>query len=338
MKNIYITFLLVTLSMLQFNCSKYDPIFGVADYTNIRPPDANNDVVYLYNNDVYLTDHAFENHQQLTTDQSSKSHICMNLFHNKVAFLDEQQKPVIIDNAGNTIERLDPLTGSGDLGWYDHDNESFLYILNADSLYTHESSFNFEAGIFDFVFPPDADFKVVDAVHVRADKSVFFTYRYQKPYSITSPYRSCFYGAAINYSDIFTLDYSYEQLNLIYLPTDEDYDTLPFVKFYDIQFNETDSSIILGRINNGQEMDIAAYSIQNLNTTTNTLNNINTSLQNVTAYFEKKAGILEGNNLGVQLFYYILPNNIPINNNSNTYNYSFDGINNQLQNFMDWKP
>ena len=205
-------------------------------------------------------------------------------------------------------------------------------------MYTHESSFNFEAGIFDFVFPPDADFKVIDAVHVRADKSVFFTYRYQKPYSITSPYRSCFYGAAINYSDLFTLDYSYEQLNLIYLPTDEDYDTLPFVKFYDIQFNETDSSIILGRINNGQQMDIAAYSIQNLNTTTNMLNNINTSLQNVTAYFEKKAGILEGNNLALQIFYYILPNNIPINNNSNTYNYSFDGSNNQLQNFMDWKP
>ena len=153
---------------------------------------------------IYVTDRALSNastnirrtHQNTLFDRSNLS---------RIAYLDNTNTPMIIDTTGTLIDRLDQYPSSTDLLWYDNT----LVILQYNELHFYGTAIQQPDSLF-AVFPPNNSFTSVDAIAIDNNLNMAYTYRYQVPYSSTSPLRRCYSGVAMVWADSSINNTGYE--------------------------------------------------------------------------------------------------------------------------------
>jgi hypothetical protein len=90
----------------------------------------NGNIVYISNNDVFLTDASFSYISRLTATPNEPKYL--PTFHpskEKITYLTADRSPVIIDTTGAILERLEEYTGVKDMGW-STDGETLFMVIN----------------------------------------------------------------------------------------------------------------------------------------------------------------------------------------------------------------
>ena len=212
-------FVFISCVILFASCTKYDPIFGTG--SEILPTDDTYiyNFVYIYDNDIYVTDQSFIKQQRLTTDGLTKTHCTIAQDLSRIAYLDHTNTPVIIDTAGTLIERLDQYPSSNDLIWY----ENSLVILHLNELHFYGMNLQQPDSLF-AVFPTNNVFTRVDAIAIDNNLNMAYTYRYQVPYSSTSPLRRCYSGVAMIWADSTINNTGYEVYDGYFDSTSDSYE------------------------------------------------------------------------------------------------------------------
>ncbi len=139
-----------------FACSKYEPIYGVAGHGVIEPLQLNKDLTYIHDNDVYLANEILTENKQLTFSPSStKTHVALSPEHDKIAYLNADGSPVIIDTSGNQLDILSQYTNVKDIHWHANNGNPTLYFLVDNTIVFHGPVLSIPTDPFSYVFPSD---------------------------------------------------------------------------------------------------------------------------------------------------------------------------------------
>ena len=97
-----------------------------------RPtPPFSGGVAFLYNNHVYLYLPSYSEPKKLTNSRfEDKSHIALSYGHDKIAFINEQGLPTIIDTSGNELEVVSVNGVVKDIGWSGDDQTLYMLVDN----------------------------------------------------------------------------------------------------------------------------------------------------------------------------------------------------------------
>lgn len=113
------------------NIFNIDPI--TVELTEVQLVDLNiGKIVYIANNEVYLTDPDGEISVALTSDGTTKTAVRLSYDREKIAYLKAGGIPVILDTLGNEIATLSSFTNVKDFGW-SGDNQT-LYMLKGNRI------------------------------------------------------------------------------------------------------------------------------------------------------------------------------------------------------------
>jgi len=320
-------------------CSKYDPIFGVAGNQEPQTITLKKDLAYIHDNDIYLLNQVLGDERKITnTPLSPKTHIALSPQHDKIAYLDVNQRPVIIDTVGNTITTLN-FYGVKDLKWHANNGNPTLYFLHNNEIKFHGTALNIVSTPFDFAFPSTNNYAEVDAIHIDNNLNIAFTYRYQQPYSPTSLWQKYYYGVAVNYDSPGSIDKKNEVYEGYYLPS-ANYNNLAYKYYYSVYHNESNQSILLGSVTNGGENNISKYALWSFqHIGSNTLLSQSTSLTSENGYQENAAGHVIANPYQLRKYLTVLPTGVPPpTGTANTYTINFPNQNNSVRTYFDWQP
>lgn len=333
--------LLVSLFILGLTaCSKYDPIFGVAGNKDQQTLTLKKNLVYIHDNDIYLLNEILSDERKLTNSSINvKTHVALSPKHDQIAYLNLSGQPVIIDTLGNTITTLSQYTGVKDLKWHANNGNPTLYFLHNNEIKFHGPTMNITSTPFDFAFPSNNNYSEVDAIHIDNSLNVIFSYRYQAPYSPTSPWQKYYYGVAINYNSAGSTDKKSEIYENYYMPG-TNYNNLNYKYYYSVSHNESTQSVILGAVTNNGENNANNYSLWSfLHIGTNTVTTQSTSLTAENGYQEGTKGHVIVNPYQLRKYLVNLPAGVPPpTGTANTYTINFPNQNNSVRTYFDWQP
>jgi hypothetical protein len=322
-------------------CSKYDPIYGVAGNTTVEGPALTKDLVYIFDNDIYLTNVILTEEKRLTfSPNSTKTHIALSPNHDRVAYLDANGTPVIIDTLGNPIETL-PYSNVKDMKYHANNGNPILYMLRNNIILFYPSSLNISSNPFHFVFPTDATYEAIDAIDINEDLDVIFSFRYQKPYSPGSSLRNYYHGAGTNYSGTNS-DKSAEINDGFYNAATTSYTAQNYPYYHMIKFNEEFQNASLGYIQAGSESSPLNYALQSYVYGGSTPYISSLSVMSLSAenyYTEYNEGYVATNEGQIQKYLKVLPLGVPpTTGNSNIFTINFPSSNNSHPTYFDWNP
>ncbi len=318
------------------SCTKYEPIYGIVKPNN-GPNLLNKNTVYIHDNDIYITNEKLTEHKQLTQSSSlKKTHCVIASTHDRIAYLDANGSPVILDEEGTQVAHLTQYTNVQDLNWYN--GKQTLYILENNQLHFYGQALNLPNPLFS-VFPTTTTAKTIDAIDIDSSLNVTYSYRYQIPYSQVSPLRKYYYGIAINYNSVTISDRKSEIYENYYDPATTSYSSLNYVYFYSAKFcsDSLNDFIITGSVNNNNQTNPNAYTLNQWNYTSGSISTgiYSTSLFNATGYIGSSKGSLEANEATLRK--YIKPLSSQGSTQS-VFIYNFDNSNNSYPLYFDWKP
>ena len=159
MKYIYISCLAIFLFLGISSCTKYEPIYGIAGHSDTDPIVLKKDLVYIHRNDIYMVNEILSDAKKLSsTPTSTKTHIAFSPQHDKIAYLNVNKTPVIIDTSGVQIDFLNQYVNVTDLFWHDNNGNPTLVILVNNAIQFYGPSLNIDNNPFDYAFPSDVTF------------------------------------------------------------------------------------------------------------------------------------------------------------------------------------
>ena len=326
--------LFLSFAVLFSACTDYEPIFG----TGTEPLPTNDtyiyNFVYIYDNDLYITDQSFLKQRRLTTDGMTKTHCTLSQDLGRIAYIDHTNTPIILDTAGTLIERLDLYPSSNDLVWFDNT----LLILQFNELHFYGDPIQKPDSLFT-VFPSNSTYSKVDAIAIDNNGNMAYTYRYQGPYSSTSPLRRCYSGVAMSWADSSILNTGYEVYDGYYDSSTKTYEDFAFTFYHDLHFNPQDLEITLSYVTNTFQNNGSAHSIFSWNYFVD--NDPPTAhfspVNEMNAYKEKINVYVGANDTEIKKNYVVLPVGvIPQIPGSNAFIISFDTPNDTIPTFFDF--
>lgn len=339
MKNIYLLSSLIITFLWTFSaCTKYEPIYGVAGHVDNKPLTLKNDLVYIYKNDIYMTNEIFSSHKRLTTSSTStKTHVAFSPKHDKVAYLNANGTPVVIDTSGNQLEVLTSYTGVKDLKWHANNGNPTLYFLVNNTIVFHGSSLSINSQPFNFVFPFNTITYFIDAVEIDEDLNIAFTYRYLVPNPNNSNYRDYYHGLAINYDN--GSDFYIPTNDGNYLPTSSTYSAQYYPYYHSISFDKVNHDLLLGYIINNRQNDYLYYKLYRYNYDIYSLSLHNSSMYYANAYLKNNKGYTLSDPSQLKKYLNVLPPGVPApTGTANTFDYIFASQNTTVPTYFDWKP
>ncbi|BDS13636.1 hypothetical protein [Aureispira anguillae] len=342
MKQLYWGCLTALLMITISACSKYEPIFGVAGTTTNEGLKLKKDLVYIHRNDIYLVNEILSDEKRLTNNpSSSKTHVALSPQHDKIAYLNVNKTPVIIDTSGNVLETLSQHSNVKDILWHKNNGNTTLVILKNNNLYYHGPAISgIPSNPFDYAFPSDVTFQAIDAIDISDNLDVFFTFRYQRPFSPTSSIRRYYHGVGVNLSST-----NFDKLRYIddgyYSPSSSAYSSLSYPYFYNVKYNEADQNATIGYITNGNENDYTAYQLSyySYQSSSNFIQQQTTSLNSANYYHESDLGHVASNPSQIRKYLTTLPTGVPPPTGTpNTYTINFSTQNTSPPTYFDWNP
>lgn len=342
MKYLYL-YTFAALLLLGINsCTKYEPIYGVAGGSTIEPIKLKKDLVYIHRNDIYLVNEILSDRKRLSNSPSStKTQVALSPQHDKIAYLNANGTPVIIDTLGVQIDILTQYNNVTDLFWHKNSGNPTLVVLVNNAIEFYGPSLAIDAAPFDFVFPSDITFQAIDAVHINDNLDVFFTFRMQRPFTPTSSLRRYYHGVAVNLRGT-TFDKEASTEDGVYSPSSSSYNSQPYPYYHMIKYNEANNNASLSKIINGRENDYNSYSLAAYNYigTANNIGNQNSSLNNATNYYlQTNKGSISANPYQIRKFLVSLPLGVPPpTGTANTYTIDFLTQNSSAPTYFDWNP
>lgn len=339
MNNLYLSCLGILLMIGIGACTKYEPIFGVAGNSTINEVQLKKDLAYIYRNDIYLVDEILANSKRLTSSPTdSKTHVTISPTLDKIAYLNTNKTPIILDTTGAAINTLSQYTNVTDLFWHPNNGNPTLVILVNNTIEFFGPSLNLPSNPFDYVFPIDVTFRAIDAIDINDNLDIFFTYRYQRPYSSSSTLNRYYHGAAVNlksssFDEFKSIDDGY------YSTISSSYSNQNYPYFHMINFNEADNNATLGATSNGNENNYNSYKIQayRYTGTSNTISTQSTPLNSESYYSESPKGHATSNPYQIRKYLAVLPPSVPIPvGSTNTYTLNFNAQNNTPPTYFDW--
>jgi len=341
MNKLYLASLIGSFILGISACSKYDPIYGIAGHTNTEGPTLNKDLAYIFDNDIYLTNEILTEEKRLTfTPNFTKTHIALSPNHDRIAYLDANGTPVIIDTLGNTVETLS-YSNVKDIKYHSNNGNPTLYMLRNNAILFHPYNLSISANPFAFIFPTDATYEAVDAVDINDNLDVTFSFRYQRPPSAGSSLRNYYHGAGINYSGS-TFDEGDATNDGLYNTATSSYTAQNYPYFHMVKFNEEDQNVSLGYIRAGSESTPSAYALQSYiyggsANYISSLSVISISAENY--YAEYNEGYVAVNEGQIQKYLKVLPSGVPPPTGTpNTFTINFPSSNNSHPTYFDWNP
>lgn len=343
MKKIYFSCIVAFLIIGISSCTKYEPIYGVAGNTTTQGElKLRKDLVYIHRNDIYLVNEILADEKRLTSSPtSSKTHVALSPNLDKIAYLNANGTPVIIDNEGNHIETLQQYTNVTDILWHPNNGVPTLVLLVNNNIVFHGPSLNLPSNPFDFAFPSDVTFQAIDAIDINEQLDVLFTFRYLRPYSTTSTLRRYYHGAAINFKNS-SYDKSYTESGGYFYPSTVAYHNISYPYYHSIKYNDADQTASLGGTINRDENDYRSYSISKYRFSSSSSSAISsqyTSLSSTSYYIESEKGHTLSNPYQVRKFLHTLPQGVPPPvGTANTYTIDFNTQNTTAPTYFDWQP
>lgn len=324
-------------------CTKYDPVYGVANSEPAQSLSLKKDLVYIHDNDIYLVNEILSEEQQLTnTPSSTKTHVVISKNLDRIAYLNTNKTPVIIDANGALVETLSQYTNVKDIKWHHNNGNPVLVILQNNQLYYHGGTLPIATFPF-FVFPNDATYSAVDAFDIDDNYNLVFTYRYQKPYSLTSSWRRYYYGVAINYYSSSLFDEKRELDNGYYNPAITSYNAQDYDYYYFAKINKRNQTVTIGSTKNGLQQSISSYNLHYYQYagSSNFVTSLNTqlSLNAENYYVGSTTGYVASNPYQIRKYLDNLPAGVPPPTGTpNTYTINFSNQNNTAPTYFDWNP
>lgn len=222
MKNIAFKIIVVLALIQLIGCTKYEPLYDVNDIVISAPIVYQRDGIYIHNNDIYLTDELLKTHKRLTNSPTSKkTHCKITNTHDKIAYIDANQIPVVIDTNGVELYRLTQFANANDLGW--HNGDQTLYVLVNNELKFYGQALALSNPLFT-TFPTTNtsstfDNYMVHSIAINAALDVVYTYTYTQVRS-TNTSGTHVIGVAIDFKNPSSTDLSSDLGGgLIYAPT-----------------------------------------------------------------------------------------------------------------------
>ncbi|CAA6820884.1 MAG: Unknown protein [uncultured Aureispira sp.] len=342
MKYLYLSCFAIFFFLGISSCTKYDPIYGVGQNSTIDPIELKKDLVYIHRNDIYLVNEILSDQKKLSnTPTSTKTHIVLSPLHDKIAYLNANKTPVIIDTSGTQIDLLNQYSNVTDLFWHDNNGAPTLVILVNNTIQFYGPTLNIDNNPFEYAFPLNVTFEAIDAIHINENLDILFTFRYQVPFTPTSTLRKYYHGVGVNFSSS-TPDKSNVTEDGVYSPISSSYSNQSYPYYHMIKYNEAADNASLSRVNNGGENNYNAYSLAAYNYvgTSNFLSNQTTTLNNgENYYFELNEGSLAANPYQIRKYLVTLPTGVPPpTGTANTYTIDFLTQNSSAPTYFDWNP
>lgn len=343
MKYVYLSCFATFLFLAMSSCTKYEPIYGVAGTSSTAPAQLKKDLVYIHRNDIYLVNEILSERKKLSNSPTSaKTHIALSPEHDKIAYLDANKTPVIIDTSGTQLDILNQYSNATDLFWHDNNGDPTLVILVNNSIQFYGTALSIDNTPFDYVFPADATFEAIDAIYIKPNLDILFTFRYQRPFTPTSTLRKYYHGVAINFSSHSSTDKEIATEDGVYSPASSSYNNQSYPYYHMIKFNAANGNAILGRIINGSENNYNAYSLASYNYigSSNSFGTQNTTLNNAANYHsELNNGSTSANPYQIRKYLENLPIGVPPPTGTpNTYTIDFLTQNSSAPTYFDWNP
>lgn len=340
MKYLYLSCLAAFLFLGISSCTKYEPIYGIAGNTSTDPIALKKDLAYIHRNDIYLVNEILSERKKLSsTPTSTKTHIALSPQHDKIAYLNANKTPVIIDTTGAQIDILNQYTNVSDLFWHKNNGNPTLVILVNNEIEFYGPTLNISNNPFDFVFPFDVTFEAIDAIDINENLDIFFTFRYQRPFSSTSSLRRYYHGVAVNlYST--SLDKSRATEDGVYSPSSSSYNNQSYPYYHMVKYNEADNNATIGLISNRSENNYNAYDLAFYRYSSNSIGSQNTTLSNGENYYkESSKGSVTSNPFQIRKYLQTLPVGVPPPTGTpNTYTIDFSTQNSSAPTYFDWNP
>ncbi len=338
---LYMCILLLQLSA----CSKYEPIYGVVGNETLATPELRYDLAYIYDNEVYLSNEILTDQLKLTNNSNStnspyttKTHVALSPDLDKIAYLDANGTPVIIDILGNQLNRLTQFNNVKDIGWHANNGNTTLYILVNNTLEFWGPSLNLVNAPFDFVFPSTALFTTIDAIDINENLDIAFSYRYYQPITTSSLYHEYYYGVGIQYSSSALVDKNYQIYDNFYTHSTQLYSNELFIFYHMVRFNNANGGVDLAETVNTKENNNDFQWLRNYQALSATINNIN-SINSACYYEANNKGEVVANVYQIQKYFVNLPQGVfPPSGSSNTFTLNFDNANNSLPTYFEWQP
>lgn len=341
MKYLYLSCFATFLFLAISSCTKYEPIYGVAGSSTIDPIQLKKDLAYIHRNDIYLVNEILAERKKLTNSPTNtKTHIALSTQHDKIAYLNANKTPVIIDTSGTQIDLLNQYTNVTDLFWHDNNGNPTLVILVNNEIEFYGPSLSIGNNPFDYAFPSDVTFQAIDAIHINEDLDVLFTFRYQRPFSPTSSLRRYYHGVGVNLSST-----SFDKNSVIedgyYSPASSSYSNQNYPYYHMIRYNEAQENATIGLVRNGSENDYNAYYLAayRYKGSLNGITNQNTTLSADNYYIESNKGNVASNPYQIRKYLVNLPPRVPApTGTANTYTLDLLTQNSSAPTYFDWQP
>lgn len=342
MKYIYLSCLAAFLFLGISSCTKYEPIYGVAGNSSTDPIQLKKDLAYIHRNDIYLVNEILSERKKLSSSPTStKTHIALSPQHDKIAYLNANKTPVIIDTLGAQIDVLNQYTNVSDLFWHKNNGNPTLVILVNNELEFYGPTLAVDNNPFEYAFPSDVTFQAVDAVHINENLDILFTFRFQRPFTPTSSLRRYYHGVGANLSST-NFDKETATEDGVYSPSSSSYNNQNYPYYHMIKYNEADNNATIGLISNGNESNYNAYSLASYRYTgsSNSTGNQITTLNNAENYYlERNRGSVTSNPYQIRKYLENLPVGVPPpTGTANIYTIDFLTQNSSAPTYFDWNP
>ena len=273
---------------------------------------------------------------------STKTHVALSPQHDKIAYLNVNKMPVIIDTSGTIITLLNQYSNATDLFWHNNNNGNpTLVILINNTIQFYGPTLNISNNPFDHVFPSDVTFQAIDAIDINENLDIFFTFRYQRPFTSTSSLRKYYHGVSVNFSST-NFDKSTVIEDGVYSPLSSSYSSQNYPYYHMVKYNEANDNATISRITNGSESNYNAYSLASYHyrNNSNSIGSQNTTLNNGENYYiELDKGSVVSNPYQIRKYLVNLPVGVPPpTGTANTYTIDFLTQNSSAPTYLDWVP
>ena len=138
----------------------------------------NGTIVYISNNDVFLTDAGFDQITRLTNTPGEVKFLpALHPSKQKIAYLNADRTPVIIDTTGVVLEQLDTYTNVRDMGW-SADGETLFMLINLSLQF-----YGPPLPVPDITFPLGVNYPEIYSVDINHRNELAYTYSYSTFFS-----------------------------------------------------------------------------------------------------------------------------------------------------------
>lgn len=204
-----ITIFIAILGFL-FSCSKYESQFTEDSDLAIFHT---HEFAYIYKDEIFFANRYFKNTKKISAPPGDKRDIEINRSRDKIAYLDANSIPIIIDTLGNVLAMLNQYQNTNDIQW-NYEGNSLLILYN-NRLHQWGDSMPLPAL---FQFPTGATDTLIYKFAINHKNTVISAYHFYDPPAFL-PYKSGYYvsnlaGVNDSFLDQDDLTYNYNFLDI----------------------------------------------------------------------------------------------------------------------------